>query len=178
MTFIVGLVENGFVHIGGDSAGVKGFLKFERKDEKVFKNGEFIFGFTASFRMGQILRHSFSPPKPSEGQDTMNFMVNDFIDSVRSLFKSKGYARQFDNEEFGGMFLVGFRGRLFMIDVDYQVSESSDEYFAIGCGEEMALGSLFSTKGKKPEERLITALEAAQKHSAGVMGPFVTMFCH
>ena len=52
MTCIVGLVENGKVYIGGDSAGVAGLDVRMRSDEKVFTKGNMIFGYTSSFRMG------------------------------------------------------------------------------------------------------------------------------
>ena len=58
MTCIVGLVHEGVVYIGGDSAGVGGMSLTVRADEKVFQNGEFLMGFTTSFRMGQLLRYS------------------------------------------------------------------------------------------------------------------------
>ena len=42
MTCIVGLVHEGVVYIGGDSAGVGGMSLTVRADEKVFRNGEFL----------------------------------------------------------------------------------------------------------------------------------------
>ena len=63
MTCIVGLEHKGKVYIGGDSAGVAGYSLSVRADQKVFINGNFIFGFTSSFRMGQILRFGFNPPR-------------------------------------------------------------------------------------------------------------------
>lgn len=56
MTAIVGLVEKGNVYIGGDSAGVAGLSISIRGDEKVFKVGPFIMGFTSSFRMRAITK--------------------------------------------------------------------------------------------------------------------------
>lgn len=63
MTCIVGLVENNKVYIGGDSAGVAGLSLMKRADEKVFKKDEFIFGFTSSFRMGQLIGGNFQIAK-------------------------------------------------------------------------------------------------------------------
>ena len=64
MTCIVGLVHEGTVFIGGDSAGVAGLSLVVRADEKVFRNGDFLMDFTTSFRMGQLLRYNpDSPPK-------------------------------------------------------------------------------------------------------------------
>lgn len=47
-------------------------------------------------------------------------------------------------------------------------------YAAVGCGEEIARGALFATRAAKlrPEKRAVVALEAAERFSAGVRGPF------
>jgi ATP-dependent protease HslVU (ClpYQ) peptidase subunit len=66
MTCIVGVNHNGNIYIGGDSAGVAGLQLQIRSDEKVFLTGDFIMGFTTSFRMGQLLRYAFSPPEHSQ----------------------------------------------------------------------------------------------------------------
>jgi hypothetical protein len=172
MTCIVGLVDNGAVHIGGDSAGVGGYSLTVRADRKVFRNGDFVMGFTTSFRMGQLLHHAFSPPKRHPDTDIDKFLVTDFINGVRDCLKTGGYAERHHEAESGGVFLVGFAGRLFRIDTDYQVGESVDGFDAVGCGEDIARGSLFSTAKVKPIERLNIALEAAARFSAGVHGPF------
>ena len=172
MTCIVGLLDNNNVYMGGDSAGIGGYSLQIRKDEKVFINGEFIFGFTSSFRMGQLLRYSLVPPKRYPDIDVYSFMVKDFIDAVRKCLKDGGYAKKDKEEESGGTFLVGYQGRLFEIDNDYQVAEVLQNYASCGCGLDLALGSLYSTEDKKPEERVTMALQAAEKFSAGVRSPF------
>ena len=60
MTCIVGLVDNGKIYMGGDSAGVSNLDIRIRADQKVFKTGEFIMGFTSSFRMGDLLKYDFN----------------------------------------------------------------------------------------------------------------------
>ncbi len=172
MTCIAGLVHEGRVFIGGDSAGVSGLDIHSRKDAKTFKNGEFVFGFTSSFRMGQLLRYSLSPPKRHPDKDVMNFMVTEFIDAVRACLKAGGYARRDSEVEQAGTFLVGYQGRLFRIADDYQVGESNNGYDACGCGEPFARGALFSNAALAPMERITQALQAAEEHSAGVRGPF------
>ena len=63
MTCIVGYLDKETVYLGGDSAGTDGnYSQHIRKDKKVFQNGPFIFGFTSSFRMGQILMSSRFKP--------------------------------------------------------------------------------------------------------------------
>lgn len=172
MTCIAGLVHEGKVYIGGDSAGVGGYSLTVRADRKVFRNGDFIMGFTTSFRMGQLLAHALKPPKRYPDTDVYAFMVTSFIDSVRTCLKDGGYAEKEKDAERGGTFLVGYEGRLFAIHDDYQVGEAVDGYSAVGCGHHLALGSLYTTIDKDPKGRLKTALQAAEHFSAGVCGPF------
>ena len=172
MTCIVGLAEGGRVYIGGDSAGTDGDAMTIRADRKVFRNGEFIMGFTTSFRMGQLLHHVFTPPKRHPETDVEKFMVGDFINAVRQCLKDGGYAEKHNEAERGGAFLVGYAGRLFRIDSDYQVGEAVDGFDAVGCGEQIAQGALFANPAGRPLERLRMALEAAERFSAGVRGPF------
>jgi hypothetical protein len=173
MTCIVGLVHSGAVWMGADSAGVDGRLGMVlRKDPKVFINGPFLMGFTTSFRMGQLLAHSLNAPKRHPDQDVYSFMVKDFVNAVRDCLKSGGFATVSNGVETGGTFLVGYEGRLFRIEGDFQVGEPARDYDACGCGEDLALGSLFATTELPPKQRVTHALMAAAAFSAGVSAPF------
>jgi ATP-dependent protease HslVU (ClpYQ) peptidase subunit len=174
MTCIVGLRDQGRVIIAGDSAGSAGYQRTIRNDRKVFRNGDYAMGFTTSFRMGQLLAFSLEPPKPPKRGDLLGFMATDFIDAVRDCLKTGGYAEKDNGVESGGTFLVGVRGHLFFIDSDYQVGIPADEYAAVGCGEDLALGALYVTRMSDltPEERCLAALKAAERHSGGVAAPF------
>lgn len=173
MTCIAALLDKGNVYIGGDSAGVAGLSISIRADEKVFQRGPFIFGFTSSFRMGQILRYKFDPPLQTVSQDDMTYMVTDFIDAVRRTFANNGFGDK--DATVGGTFLVGYKGKLYTIESDFQVGIPSINFDAVGCGADLALGSLYTTQGSEltPEERIVFALEAASQFSAGVAPPFL-----
>lgn len=176
MTCIVGVVDRGAVYIGGDSAGVSGYDITIRADKKVFRNGEFLIGFTSSFRMGQILEHSFTPPPlPEEPEKLFRCMARDFADALREAFRDKGFASKSSGQESGGVFLVGVRGRLFRVDNDYHIGEAADGFDAVGCGEAYAKGSLFSNAYLRPDERIREALQAAAHFSAGVRAPFTVL---
>lgn len=172
MTCIVGLVHKEKVIIGGDSAGSNGYDVTIRKDPKVFRNGSFVIGCTSSFRMIQILRFGFKPPKIKG--NLYKYMCTDFVDAVRKAFEVGGYlqkAREGDDK--GGCFLVGVSGRLFVIESDFQVGEPMDGFASVGCGERHALGSLFATPDLPPKKRVRTALKAATKFSTGVEPPYL-----
>ena len=87
MTCIVGFVEKGIVYIGGDSAGVSGLDLRLREDEKVFLKNGMAFGFTSSFRMGQILRYCFTIPDQDPRKDDFSYLCTDFIDALISLLQ-------------------------------------------------------------------------------------------
>ncbi len=172
MTCIVGLIHDGKVYIGGDSAGVADYSLTIRADPKVFRNGEFIFGFTSSFRMGQLLAHALRPPRRNPADDIYAFMVTDFINAVRDCLKAGGFNTRVSEADVGGDFLVGYAGRLFYVGQDYQVGESQDGLLAVGCGDQIALGALMATPDMPPEKRINNALTIAERLSAGVRGPF------
>jgi ATP-dependent protease HslVU (ClpYQ) peptidase subunit len=175
MTAVVGLVQSGSVYIGGDSAGVSGMNLTVRADTKVFRKKRYLFGFTTSFRMGQLIRYSLKLPKPTGNLDA--FMSTTFIDALRDCLKTGGWAAKENEREEGGTFLVGVQGELFAVYDDYQVAKAADGFAAVGCGDQIALGALFATAdaGLAPRRRVRNALAAAERYSAGVCGPFVCL---
>jgi ATP-dependent protease HslVU (ClpYQ) peptidase subunit len=175
MTCIVSVIDDGDVYMGGDSAGAAGWSIMTRADAKVFRNGEFLMGFTDSFRMGQILRYAFAPPHLCPDADLHRYMVVDFVNAVRESLKQGGWARKDSEQEAGGTFLVGVRGRLFCVCSDYQVGENAHGFDAVGCGHDLAKGVLYASGGQPPRERIRVALEAAEQFSNGVRGPFVIL---
>lgn len=182
MTCIVGLVDEDKVLIGGDSAGVAGNDLRMRRDRKVFRRsgpGEvpWVFGFTSSFRMGQLLRYKVGLPdaRGVADDELEEFMVTAFVDKLRTGLKAGGWAKKDEEQERAGTFLVGVRGRLWTIMDDYQIGESMWSFAACGSGEDYALGSLATTEPPavvEATERVRRALAAAESFSTGVAGPF------
>jgi hypothetical protein len=180
MTCIVGMLHDGKVSIGADSAGVAGLDITIRKDPKVFKTGDFLIGCTSSFRMIELLQFSLKVKERGD-KEIYEYMCTDFINGVRKCFKKGGYIQKFSaGDEKGGSFLVGYEGRLFKIGNDFQVGESSENYDSVGCGEDYAKGSLFESTSSRnvgtsfsTEDRITRALETAEKFSGGVQGPFI-----
>ena len=173
MTIIAALIHDGTIYMGADSAGVAGYDLTVRADRKVFTNGPYVIGFTSSFRMGQLLRWKLNDPDRDPRVDVEKFMCTAFVDAVRALMNENGCGHRMNNVDSCGNFLVGYAGRLFNIGGDYQVGENSEGFDAVGCGDNLALGALYATRGHPdPRERLLLALETAERFSAGVRGPF------
>ena len=174
MTCIAAVRHGDSVLVGGDSAGTRGgsWEMNVRADSKVFRNGPYLFGFTTSFRMGQLLRYRLTLPEPPKRGDVLGFMATEFVDAVRKALKDGGFSKTEAGAEEGGEFVVAVGSRLFTVHSDYQVAEHADAYAAVGCGAAVALGALAATPKQPPKARLRTALRAAERHSAGVRGPF------
>lgn len=169
MTCIAGVVSNGKVWIGGDSAGVNsdGHLQL-RRDSKVFQNGEYLIGVSGSWRVNQILR--FSPlPAFVAGYDPFQLMAQDFMLSLKK--------RLLDCPELDFDLLVGFRGRLFHIYGTSQVSEEIAGYEACGSGAQVARGAMFACEdiGAPAVNLVRIGLEAAERFCSGVRGPFTIL---
>jgi ATP-dependent protease HslVU (ClpYQ) peptidase subunit len=176
MTCIVGYIKDNNVWIGGDSAGVSNYSLSIRSDEKVFKKGEFIFGFTSSFRMGQLIRYKLNIPIIKEQQDIDDYLYTDFIDSIIQCFKTNHCAKTENNEISCGSFLFGFRGKLYAVHSDFQIAKPFLNFDAVGCGDHIALGAMYSIEytnpSMPPSDKITLALEAAENYSAGVRRPF------
>jgi len=175
MTCIVGIRSENGLYIGGDSAVSSDNLVQTMADPKVWRKGQFIIGYAGGLRVGQIIKYKMKIP-PFNKREPTEYMVTGFVDAMRKCLKTAGAAREDKKEEEQeNQFLIGFKGRLFEIDEAYGVCEVGDEFIAIGCGTEYALGSLHATKGKNPEKRIWAALEASSYFCEGVRPPFHTV---
>ncbi len=183
MTAIVGYIDQaGDINLAGDTGGMLQSYSFTNMvGSKVFRNGPYLMGYTSSFRMGQVLEHSFIPPLPDIGAVCdMGFMVKRFIVKLRETFKDAGFASKDKEVEEGGIFLIGHRmnpnkrGVLYLIQADYSLIESVRPYNACGCGSELIMGSMFSTDFiiDDAKAKLHIALKAAAEFSGAVRGPF------
>lgn len=178
MTLIIGLIDKDGVYMGGDSQSTSNSHKFIDKNPKVVfagKDGEFLIGSSGHSRARQLITY-FDPPKRTD-KDVYQYMVTDFIDSLRVCLLAGGYAEKNCNvEKQESFFLVGYEGRLFEIETNYQVQEFIQPYAAIGCAREYAVGALAVIEKlnrlMKPEEKLRLAYEAAEQHSCGIARPF------
>lgn len=182
MTCIAAVKHKGKVVIGGDSAGVDRSLGLQlRADVKVFTrtddNGvEWGFGFTSSFRMGQVLRYKLELPEVAPKKDVLEFMVERFVEAVRKAMREAGCMHKENEVEEGGNFLVGFKGELFEVQSDFQVAQPLHPFAACGCGADLALGALAASLVIEPDgegtAHVERALRAAEQFSAGVRAPF------
>lgn len=172
MTAIVGYIDKEGVYIGGDSAAIsEDDLSYNIiGDEKVFTKGDFIFGYSTSFRMGQLLRYKLKIPAHPKGMDNHQFMITLFVDAVKRCFEDNDYTEMMTEE--GGCFMVGYKGKIYVVLSDYQVAIPKENYTALGCGELIARGAMYASTEKDPIKKIEIALNAAVTFSMGVKPPF------
>lgn len=181
MTCIVAVKHRLGAVLGADSLGldVNTLQAGNRADPKLFLNRGIGFGFTSSFRMGQLIRYKLQvPDAPARSQNIYPYVVSELVESVRTCLKDGGYARVKDGVETGGTFIVAISGRIFVVYDDFQVCEPREHFAAVGCGEAYATGSLYTTDIQiAADERIAMtraqrALRAAERFSGGVRRPF------
>ncbi len=163
MTCIAGVVDQGRVYLAADSSASSDIFISKRQEAKLFRKGEMVIGYCASFRVGQLLKYKLNLPTDSE-EDAYAYMCTDFVDTIKKLIEENT-----DKDETLNL-LVGYRGRLFEVGCSYEVGEYTEEYSAIGCGFQYALGALYSSKGLPVKNRLDYAIQASAEYS-----PFVCL---
>lgn len=189
MTCIVGWTNGKNVYMSGDLMGSSEIQCSRVTHQKVFKReifinkirSELLIGYTTSFAMGQMLEHHFEIPDMNE-LDPYIYLIKDFIPKLKKFFENEKFSKITDNVIEGGTFLLGIKGRLFIIEDDFQCFERADKFAACGCGESYAIPLLdyiinnrekIDYIKKSPDDKfakylLIEALKQAEKHS-----PFV-----
>ncbi len=181
MTCIVGIAHENKVYMGADSCGSNGITWHQVDNHKVFEVGDFLIGCTTSFRMIDLLTYKLTGTiqRPEDSDD--KFMRTTFVESVKNCFKEGG----FGTESEGGVFLVGYKGKLYEIQSDFSILNVSQYGFSVGSGQDVASGSLWTTKDGTikinentmlvltPEQRILLALQAAEAVVPSVRGPFV-----
>lgn len=172
MTCIVAIEHEGAVYMGSDRAGSDGWGIGTVAAAKTFQNGPLLIGYTTSFRMGQLLQHALVPPTQTLTWDVDRWVATDLMAAVRATYGAHGWDEVESNKAVGGNFLLAVQGRAYEIQSNYSFIRNVSGEYAVGSGEMYAKGSLHSTRGRDPMERLRMALEAAAEMSPSVAGPF------
>lgn len=168
MTCIVGIAHEGVVYIGGERAAADEVSITTLAVPKVYVKGDWIYGFAGSYGVGQLMDMLTLPPAGENPYITLRTTIVERLKESVSLY-SKDEGKDNDTS-----WLVGSGGRLFEFHhSDYSVIEVDTT--AIGSGANLALGSLYTTRDwKSQEKRLATALGAAITYSPTCQGPIDT----
>lgn len=104
---------------------------------------------------------------------SFDFVVNKIVPDIIERLQKAHYIK--NEGVFEGMdssFLFAFEDQLYEIHNDGCVLEIED-FIAIGSGKNEAVGSLLSTDGQEPEERIIKAIKASAANDIYVDYPII-----
>ena len=181
LTCVVAIKTEHGVIMGCDScAGGRTSAVVIEKPCKVAKVGEFLIGYTTSFRMGEILHKCITPMGHDPRKDIFDEIVTVLVPQLRKEFKDQGYLVTHEGSDWGGEFILAHGKRIFHVYDDFCVIEYADHFAACGCGEELAMGAMHALDvvnqhkagTTTPKEMLQAALETAAKYSGFVKPPF------
>ena len=166
MTCIVGIAKNDVVYIGGERAASDGSTLLSLNRPKVKRCGEYLIGFAGSLGIGELAHFIDLPPI---GKNIEKTLRTSFIKSLKDAIELYGNASHLEDNSTD--WLIGVNGRLFEISSeDWSVCEFSES--AIGSGNNIALGSLYTTRNwQDQEKRIKVSLQAAVEISPSCSGP-------
>lgn len=76
---------------------------------------------------------------------SFEFMVTKFIPRLITLYSESGYDKKYDDgEKKGGSFIIASKDKLYGIDNDFQIAEHLDNYIAMGSGDTVSYGALYT----------------------------------
>jgi hypothetical protein len=171
MTCIVGIEHEGGALLACDSMTSDHYSADVSAVPKLFRIGEYAFGFTSSWRMGDLLRYHLALPPVPRGRLHRHITAS-VVPLIRACFKDGGFATTKEGAESGGTFLLAVRGHVYQITDDYQVGRSTWGYAAVGSGAVAARGALSALTEGDPRTRARAALVAAERHTAHVRRPW------
>lgn len=170
MTAIVGFTKKGNVYIGCDSQGT-GSTKSQLTNKKIFRNKDFIMGYTSSYRFGQILEYNFVPPIRKKQLTDLQYLVTAFIPELRKVLEEQKYTASNEKGE-SGVALLGYKGKLYQLQSEFSLLENKKGYSSVGSGSyhcEASLYHLLKTD-LKPKDVIKKAIKCAIEHIPSVGG--------
>lgn len=168
MTCVAAIKSNGKVYMAADRGVSDSNIILNLSKSKLHKIGDFIFGFAGTMD-GQRIAYSFDPPKPHPDEDIDMFMHTTFLKALRDYYEQWWFPTEHDSEY--GM-LIAYKDKLYEHNaVDMTMTEYTNNYVAIGSGEEYAYGYLYAMAANKNPETIVEgAVKAAIRFSPSCGG--------
>ena len=153
MTCIVGLECSDGAVIAGDFCGSDGFTYQTVVPSKVFKHSKMMFGYTSTFRFGQIIEHIMDDNSlypPTEKEETYRWLVKTFVPKIQKVLKDEDY-----NIGDGCNAVLVVNGQVWELQNDFSVLRNDVGLCVVGSGLYHAQSSiltqlLMNHKNSKP----------------------------
>ena len=156
--------------IASDSMGSGGGVMYELGSKLIVK-GNYIVGFSWSYRVADMIRESKDLPYALSSIRDLRIIR----DVVKDALTKDGLVGSNNNDHDAGrhkpdghpldLILISPSG-IYTLETDYQIHKISDGYLACGSGTEIAMGSLYTCKALdiNGKDAVKLAVRAANKH--------------
>jgi ATP-dependent protease HslVU (ClpYQ) peptidase subunit len=134
--------EKNDIYLAGDKMGSNSFTGQTVKEPKVFWKGDFRIGYTTSFRMGQILKHVWTPPQRKVDQNTDSYLYVDVVNSLKRCFIDNGFGNKDKNNY--GTFIMCYEDRMIEVQDELSLLESDRNVVSVGSGTYHATASVLA----------------------------------
>ena len=91
MTCVLALKDTSKIVLATNKRGSNDSVKRTYTKPKIFKNGDFYIGYTASFYMGRLLQQIWIPPEKKPNQLDDEYLFRDVIKSLHRMFENNDF---------------------------------------------------------------------------------------
>lgn len=180
MSVVVAIKEGGKVFVGADSQVTRGGTRTTLSNPNNYKiwkvNGtdNCLMAHVGWVRDANVVRTLYIVDDYDVYRDCIDFryVVKRVVPQITEALTDAKFLKEGYIESTDSSYLFIYKDRLFCIGSDLSVVEVED-FVAIGSGANQAIGSLLSTEGESPEERIITAIKASAASDIYVDYPII-----
>ena len=182
MSVVVAIKKDGKIYMGCDSQVTSGSTRTTLKNSNNYKIWKVLgienclMGSVGNLRDACVIRTMddlVTEYNVYRKNISFDFVVNKIVpDIIERLQKAHFIKDEGVFENMDSSFLFAFEDQLYEIHNDGSVIEIED-CIAIGSGKNEAVGSLLSTEGQGPEERIIKAIKASAANDIYVDYPII-----
>lgn len=126
MTCIVAIETKDNIILAGDKLGSTDYYTEVYSRPKVFRNGDFLIGYTTSYHMGQLLEFEWKQPTKEEGISDDVYIYRDVRQSIKRMFECNdfGQAKAGDfNEPDLGNFIFIYKNKIYSYEPNSAILE-------------------------------------------------------
>lgn len=167
MTTILALVSGETSYLAADRQMSYGSSRRRDEVQKYHYKNDLLFAVAGSIRFKQLVEECLTLPDAVDphSMSMVQYLLTYVAKPIKDLMQEW---QQIDHDEEGkpcmpGNMLILFDGATYLLSVDFCVHRISD-FIAIGSGWQFATGSLASTVGLTPRERIDRAMKAAAQY--------------
>ena len=182
MSVVVAIKENGKVYIGADSQVTKGGTRTTLKNENNYKVWRVIgaphclmahVGNLRDANVIRLMRDLVTDYNIYREHICFDFVVKKVVpDIVEELTRYNLLKDGEKTEVLDSSFLFAYKDQVWVIGQDKSVIEIED-YVSIGSGSDQAIGSLLSTEGQDPRQRIVKAIKSSAASDIYVDYPII-----